>query len=153
MAYMYDDLWLLFSMNSKFGQKQTKKTKQEKASVFAIFNRGTWLYLESHRSVLGSNLYVGMKVISPSMKSVKAFFVCLWTFSYKLETGKYCLFKETERLHNLTVSNTSVWQSASLISFPSSYLSRNTLCFNFSELNRQDDIWQTANISTVYLPR
>lgn len=34
-------------------------------------------YLESHRSDLGSYLYVGMKVISPSMKSVKAFLVCL----------------------------------------------------------------------------
>lgn len=34
-------------------------------------------YLESHRSVLGSYLYVGMKLISPSMKSVKALFVCL----------------------------------------------------------------------------
>lgn len=39
------------------------------------------LYLESHRSVFGSYLYVGMKLSSPSLKSVNAFFVCLWIFN------------------------------------------------------------------------
>lgn len=37
MAYMYDDLWLLLSMNSKFGQKQTKKTNKTRKSFCVCY--------------------------------------------------------------------------------------------------------------------
>lgn len=47
---------------------------------------GGWFYLESHRSVLGSYLYVGIKLISPSMKSVKALFVCRWMFNCAMKS-------------------------------------------------------------------
>lgn len=62
-------------------------------------------YLESHRSVLGSYLYVGMKVISPSMKSVNALFVCLWMFScdsepQQSEMDRFVVMRDSKLHHD-----------------------------------------------------
>lgn len=90
---------------NKTGQLGKNKTEPWRIVLYMgrkqnVLDRDPCFHLESHRSVLGSYLYVGMKLISPSMKSVKAFFVCLWMFSYTMENGntsKFNLVKESNQ--------------------------------------------------------